>query len=111
MANPYVVLIQGSSGSSKSIIALDDIIFKEAEYCSASPSLAADGPGLPIPSKPITTTKTPSSTDEPPLYDCDFESGFCNWQRDVSQPLSWTRIRGTTSTDDTGPSFDHTYAF
>ena len=105
---PYIILIQGVSRDAQTVVALDDIIFKESEYCSVEPYLAAVGPGFPLPSKPITTTKTPSSTVNPPLYDCDFEYGYCNWRNDESRPMKWTRIRGSTNTQDTGPSFDHT---
>lgn len=107
-SHSYVIVLQGYSSNLNSFLAIDDIIFKESEFCSVDPVNAKpDFPGFPLPTKPPTTTKVPTSTDKPPLYDCDFETGFCNWENDP-MPLEWKRTRGSTSTPDTGPSFDHT---
>lgn len=106
---PYSIVLKGYSSNLQSFVALDDIIFKEAEFCSVNPILAhPDLPGFPLPTRPPTTTKVPTSTDKPPLYDCDFENGYCNWANDTTRPLRWRRQRGSTSTANTGPSIDHT---
>lgn len=45
---------------------------------------------------------------ENPL-DCDFESNtFCNWEVKEGYTNQWDTHTGTTSTQDTGPSQDHT---
>ncbi|XP_012251030.2 ALK tyrosine kinase receptor isoform X2 [Athalia rosae] len=40
---------------------------------------------------------------------CNFEDGWCGWNNDPSRPLKWTRQRGPTPNERTGPSYDHTY--
>jgi hypothetical protein len=89
------------------VIALDDVIFQESKFCSVYPSTAMAGSGLPLPSKPITTTANPI-TPIPSVYDCNFEKDFCNWKNDINRPLKWKRNRGSTDSDETGPSIDHT---
>ncbi|CAF0741635.1 unnamed protein product, partial [Brachionus calyciflorus] len=106
--NEYSVEIEGLSGSSQSSIGLDDIIFKDSQFCSVTPSSANPGPGLPIPSSTTTSTKFPITTPIPSVYDCDFETSYCNWKNDLTLPMNWTRIQGSTSTLDTGAEFDHT---
>ncbi|CAF0808194.1 unnamed protein product, partial [Brachionus calyciflorus] len=40
---------------------------------------------------------------------CDFDLDFCGWTNDVANSkFNWTRNKGTTSSDQTGPSTDHT---
>ncbi|XP_064619815.1 MAM and LDL-receptor class A domain-containing protein 1-like isoform X2 [Lineus longissimus] len=39
---------------------------------------------------------------------CTFDSGVCNWKQDSSDTFDWTRQRGGTPSDDTGPQKDHT---
>ncbi|KAG5888425.1 hypothetical protein JTB14_020200 [Gonioctena quinquepunctata] len=40
---------------------------------------------------------------------CSFEEDWCGWQNDNIKTLEWTRHNGSTPTNFTGPSFDHTY--
>ena len=41
---------------------------------------------------------------------CDFESpDICNYQDDVTGQFKWTRHKGSTSSSNTGPPYDHTY--
>ncbi|XP_071851180.1 MAM and LDL-receptor class A domain-containing protein 1-like isoform X5 [Apostichopus japonicus] len=41
---------------------------------------------------------------------CDFEDGYCGWMQDQDDGIwDWTRNRRRTTTDETGPTFDHTY--
>ena len=39
---------------------------------------------------------------------CDFEHGFCGYTADPKAEFDWMRNKGETSSDDTGPSSDHT---
>ena len=44
-----------------------------------------------------------------PLGSCDFEENTCSWknaEKDVD--FNWVRMRGSTPSDGTGPSVDHT---
>lgn len=45
----------------------------------------------------------------PSPYDCNFERDFCQWTQDTSDVFDWTRNAGATSSQNTGPSFDHTF--
>jgi hypothetical protein len=92
--DPYVVVIRATRGGSPGAVALDDIIFKESQYCSISPSEAIAGTGLPLPTAIPTTTKS-GTTSIPSVYDCSFEVNFCTWTNDYSRPLNWTRNKGT----------------
>ncbi|CAH1274166.1 MALRD1 [Branchiostoma lanceolatum] len=40
--------------------------------------------------------------------DCDFDTGLCGYQQDSTDDFDWTRQQGSTPTDQTGPSSDHT---
>ncbi|CAF0741650.1 unnamed protein product, partial [Brachionus calyciflorus] len=104
----YTIIIEGISGSQQSSVSIDDIFFKDSQFCSVSPTSAAVGPGLPIPSTTTTTTKSPTSTPAPSIYDCNFEIDYCNWKNDSSRPLTWLRNQGRTTSEDTGAEIDHT---
>ncbi|XP_071479396.1 MAM and LDL-receptor class A domain-containing protein 1-like, partial [Diadema antillarum] len=41
---------------------------------------------------------------------CDFESGWCEWEQLTDDDRDWTRRTGTTGTSNTGPARDHTTA-
>lgn len=107
----YSILLEGISGGTQTIVAVDDIIIKESQYCTVTPLSAVTGPGLPIPSIIPTTTKAPTSTPKPSIYDCTFEVDFCNWKNDLTRPLNWTRTQGETESFDTGAQVDHTLVF
>ncbi|CAH1263488.1 PKD1L3 [Branchiostoma lanceolatum] len=42
------------------------------------------------------------------VFDCDFETGMCGWTQDSEDDFDWSRHKGSTSTENTGPPFDHT---
>ena len=42
--------------------------------------------------------------------DCDFEEDFCEYTQAQDDDFDWTRHRGNTPSDDTGPSVDYTTA-
>ncbi len=91
---PYEIILEGARGNPNTILAIDDIYFKESQYCSVTPP-EAKYEILPLPTQSPTTT--PTSTIQPSVYDCDFENEnrpFCNWNNDYSRPLNWTRMQG-----------------
>lgn len=104
---PYSIRIVAENGASTGVIAIDDLVFQESKYCAVIPAYAQAGTGLPIPSKPITTTKNPI-TSLPSVYDCSFEKDYCQWTNDTTRPLYWIRNNGQTGTYETGPTTDHT---
>jgi hypothetical protein len=96
--SPYEIIIEAERGSPSSILAIDDIFFKESRYCSVTPA-EAQNETLPLPTQSLTTT--PTSTIQPSVYDCDFENEnipFCNWNNDYTRPLNWTRRQGKSPT-------------
>lgn len=40
---------------------------------------------------------------------CNFEQDWCGWYNTNGKVLQWTRHNGTTPSNKTGPSYDHTY--
>lgn len=40
---------------------------------------------------------------------CNFENGWCGWTNALGTQLNWTLHRGSTPSERTGPSYDHTY--
>ena len=104
--NIYEIRIIALGDGKEGSVALDDIIFKESQFCGTYPPEAATDASLPLP----TTTPRPSTTKNPSPnldFDCDFEDSFCNWSPDLSKPLNWTRKQGKSLVD--GPKVDHTY--
>ena len=48
------------------------------------------------------TSSVPSSLD------CNFETGFCNWQQSLTDNFNWTRTNVRSPSFGTGPFGDHT---
>ncbi|XP_019646180.1 PREDICTED: enteropeptidase-like, partial [Branchiostoma belcheri] len=42
------------------------------------------------------------------VFNCDFELGLCGWRQAHDDNFDWIRHSGSTPSDDTGPSADHT---
>ena len=39
---------------------------------------------------------------------CNFDVSMCGFVQGINDKFDWTRHQGSTSSTDTGPSFDHT---
>ncbi len=92
--NEYFIRFIGVSGGAPGSIAIDDLMFLDASYCSLSPSEAYADASLPV---PVTTTVRPPTANLTSEFDCDFEKGLCNWQVDRKNGLEWKRARGELS--------------
>lgn len=44
----------------------------------------------------------------PGLGTCDFETGLCGWMQKTNDVFDWTRKKGSTPSQNTGPTVDHT---
>lgn len=102
--SPYLIQITGTNGGSVGSIAIDDIIFQEAEYCAVFPFNANTGGYLPAPD-PVIPVMPANETSE---YDCDFEKNFCKWKRDLTYRMTWVRENAVYQSSESGPSVDHT---
>lgn len=46
----------------------------------------------------------------PKTAKCNFENdNWCGWQNAPNKTLNWTLHQGSTPSERTGPSYDHTY--
>ena len=58
---------------------------------------------------PLTVTLNIASLSAPTKYNCDFDqNNICTWTQDQTDSFDWTVHRQSTSSLNTGPSFDHT---
>ena len=39
---------------------------------------------------------------------CNFDRDFCGWTNDSGAEFTWSKNKGTTPSDGTGPPWDHT---
>ena len=106
IANPYKIWIQASRSSTNGFVAVDDIFFRESFFCNVLPPSASVGESS-LTTLNQYTSKEPF-TGIPSEFDCDFESGFCNWNQLQETNIKWTRQRGNTPSLETGPTVDHT---
>ncbi|XP_070566390.1 MAM and LDL-receptor class A domain-containing protein 1-like [Ptychodera flava] len=99
----YELFFEGVIGAGElGDIAVDDISFGNS-YCGVQP---IDAVPTSVPTVPPTTTA--ASTAAPLPFDCDFETDTCGWSQGSGDDFDWTRSSGSTSSLNTGPSFDHT---
>nr|XP_039272221.1 MAM and LDL-receptor class A domain-containing protein 2-like [Styela clava] len=106
MANSYkivfeYVLTSGFNGHA----AIDDIQFLQFS-CTVQPTEAGDG--IYTTPKPATTLATTRAPIPAGPFNCDFESGLCQYTQSKQDVFDWTRDAGGTASLDTGPPFDHT---
>lgn len=101
----YTIIIRGFSGNNQTALAVDEIVFRDAQYCATTPSLATVNT-LPPPTVTKAPPTTPGTTRPPSAFDCTFETGLCNWQRDESLTMKWVRVNG--GFNDYAPAIDHT---
>ncbi|XP_071956932.1 MAM and LDL-receptor class A domain-containing protein 1-like [Antedon mediterranea] len=128
-AHQYQIIIEGVVGSNyQGDIAIDDVEITtgscgrpgfcdfESDMCAWTNDnfddwdwLRANG-NTPSSYTGPTTDHTTNSDQAPGIFDCTFEANICsNWKQDKSTDnFDWTRQRGSTSSVDTGPGFDHT---
>ena len=71
------------------------------------PHGAEVGPALPSSAAPP-TTQPPIVIPQGPA-NCDFEGGPCSYTQNTDDNFDWTRQRGRTDSDNTGPDYDHTH--
>ena len=75
-----------------------DTATPNSPWCFHGPNVPTAFPTTP----PLPTTQPPSK------WDCNFESGFCNWNNSREDLFDWYRQTGSTGSTNTGPSADHT---
>ncbi|XP_070700975.1 mucin-2 [Pempheris klunzingeri] len=100
--SPFQIIVEGIRGSnSQSDVALDDI---SVHFGSCSGSFPGMVSGTELPS--ITAGFYPSH----PVcnIDCSFNSNLCSWNQMMTDAFDWTWQSGSTPTQMTGPSADHT---
>ncbi|XP_056336956.1 MAM and LDL-receptor class A domain-containing protein 1 isoform X1 [Danio aesculapii] len=109
----FQVIFEGRRGSSaRSDVAIDDVSLHRGA-CSDLPNHVVPPTFIPPP-PPTTPQPAPAQTTEVPNaleschINCDFEKDICTWTQLATDVFDWTRQRGSTPTQLTGPSSDHT---
>ncbi|XP_013393211.1 MAM and LDL-receptor class A domain-containing protein 1 [Lingula anatina] len=125
---PYQVIFEGVCGNGyQGDIAIDDISFDKVSPCNLLPSdatptvtqaptTASTTPTTTTTTTPTTITTTLSGSATTPTttlaaqtgIDCNFDVSLCGWSQDTNDQFDWTRQKGSTSSQNTGPSQDHT---
>lgn len=83
-------------------ITIDDISFVESQ-CALSPPEVIDELAFYTTTAPTTTVQVPASDE----VTCNFDQkNTCGWIDDTTSNLKWTLNKGSTSSSDTGPTFD-----
>ncbi|XP_041848416.1 uncharacterized protein LOC121644508 [Melanotaenia boesemani] len=102
VSSPFQIIIEGIRGSTaQSDVAIDDISI-DFGSCSDGSLHLIYGTVLPytavevLPSHPICN------------LDCSFDGSLCSWNQMVTDAFDWTWHTGSTPTNMTGPSADHT---
>ncbi|XP_043990493.1 zonadhesin-like isoform X2 [Gambusia affinis] len=95
ISGPFKLIIEGIRGSTaQSDLAIDDIAITSGSCLDAFPNVTG-------------TTKVPTS-HQICNFDCSFLNGLCTWQQMITDAFDWERNNGSTPTEMTGPSSDHT---
>ncbi|XP_054888696.1 LOW QUALITY PROTEIN: zonadhesin-like [Poeciliopsis prolifica] len=101
ISGPFKLIIEGIRGSTaQSDLAIDDIAITSGSCSDAFHNVS--GTAL-----TFTTTEVPSS-HQICNFDCSFQNGLCTWQQMITDAFDWERNNGSTPTEMTGPSSDHT---
>ena len=113
---PYEITIQGRRASASinhTLLAVDDIFFRDSTFCATYPSSA-------VPSMPLfvrTTTLAPVNNNNTQLsgFACDFERDFCGWTQNTTittgtspERRQWRRYSGRAAFYSSQPKQDHT---
>ncbi|KAK3513846.1 hypothetical protein QTP70_028832 [Hemibagrus guttatus] len=77
--------------------------WRKGTVCDVPTTLPTVKPSTPTPSQPTTIISIASC-----LWSCNFDQDECGWEQLVQDSLDWTRLSGSTPSDFTGPSSDHT---
>ncbi|XP_034039661.1 zonadhesin-like [Thalassophryne amazonica] len=100
-SGPFQIIVEAIRGSNpQSDVAIDDVSIHFG-YCSGSGSGVVSGSELP----PTTSEVLPSK--QVCDADCSFDRNLCGWNQMVTDAFNWTWWSGSTPTQMTGPSADH----
>ncbi|KAK3534605.1 hypothetical protein QTP86_016752 [Hemibagrus guttatus] len=77
--------------------------WRKGTVCDVPTTLPTVKPSTPTPSQPTTIISIASC-----LWSCNFDQDECGWEQLIQDSLDWTRLSGSTPSDFTGPSSDHT---
>eukprot|EP00795_Rhopilema_esculentum_P012712 gene12712-3431_t len=103
----HTIVFEGIVGSSyMGDIAIDDIQITTQRCTIQPPNANPNGPATPGPSTAFPNT-IPTTIPTGP-FNCNFETGLCQYVEDSTSHFNWTRVQGYTHSAGTGPSFDHT---
>ena len=114
----FILGVRGMGGSNDSVLAVDDVFFKDATYCNFIPQSAKAPVKWPLPTTDgqSTTTTKPTTNNDTSIdkdvfpYDCDFERDLCKWkQNDHLSFKKWIRIAANQTLYSRQPETDHTY--
>ena len=90
----HSIIFEGIKGTDLGDIAIDDINFFPFSNCSSTDvtvQTVFSTTSTSTPSRITSPFSTTSYTWSPQSeYDCNFESGICNWQNDLTGDFTWT---------------------
>ncbi|XP_047662628.1 MAM and LDL-receptor class A domain-containing protein 1 isoform X2 [Tachysurus fulvidraco] len=77
--------------------------WRKGTVCDVPTTLPTVKPSTPTPLQPTTQISSPSC-----LWSCNFDQDECGWDQLIQDSFDWSRLSGSTPSDFTGPSSDHT---